>query len=1619
MRNNRKVKKGRIDFLPNRANKYSIRRFTVGTASILIGATLIFGTGQETKAAEETNTTPQQTEENPTEPQTTEQQTAEQPTQEQGTDKEVTTEQPVDGVQPTDGDKTGEAPAEQPTVEDPTVEESTQESATQPVEGTQSTDGDKTGEAPAEQPTVEDPTVEESTQESATQPVEGTQSTDGDKTGETPAEQQTVEEPTGEGTEQPVDGVQSTDSDKTGEASAEQPTVEDPTDKQSAGETDTAGQLEQQPDVTGEEEQFPEEELPSAESYFTSDYDQLTSADDKSAYTKQYLLDNSTLTADEVDNKLNELNIDFENATSNDVFASLLQNFSNDAKKYSPEALQVSEKDALTDDETISLANNTTEQLKSVLPLDSEGNIDESKIIDADAIANGYINSQTDATNAANTLSGRAWEVDKGTPATMSNGLTAVPENTPVYMQWIDEDGAVSPVYRAHTTNQLSNDGGSQVGPGAYAFDLREGWVDANGNEHKYNATDGQYYKLWIQDYENEAGNTMSMFRQSGGFFPGSYVNSVTGSNLGQFPLIGTNMQRTGIYMYEQPTEGYMTKDESEWITDTEGPLSDPAVALRAKNSVSGKVWLETGDGDRANSATGPSDNRNDPQAEGYNVVFSSLTDEGAAAYEAQVNSLPESERNEAAKELLTANPDFISATVTGKTDADGRYTVRFPEGTLNDDYLYGYVTDPDGNIVQSYSSFTSAEFRKPNSNLSWTPQTAPAQNIVANPMWYNVNFAVVPQTELGLDVLEYDAVDNPATPEVDQVKVDLTGSSVSPLPMKVEWSRDGGAFKSIDINNIQDAEAASTLIFDQLDTPPKDGEIFTARLYEGDNVIDSDSFIYKVTQASEYDPTTDGIEKQYGNPTTEDEVTNAVTIPNYPVDEEAPTITVDDPTTLPDGTTPGTKDVPVTVTYPDGSEDKVTVPVTTAEQPQTDVYEPTTDGIEKQYGNPTTEEDVTNAVTIPDYPTDGEAPTITVDDPTTLPDGTTPGTKDVPVTVTYPDGTTDQITVPVTTGEQPQTDVYEPTTDGVEKPYGEAPTEADVTGSVTIPGYPEGEDAPTITVDDPTTLPDGTTPGTKDVPVTVTYPDGTTDNITVPVTTGEQPQNDVYEPSTDGIEKQYGNPTTEQDVTNAVTIPDYPTDGEAPTITVDDPTTLPDGTTPGTTDVPVTVTYPDGTTDQITVPVTTGEQPQTDVYEPTTDGVEKPYGEAPTEADVTGSVTIPGYPEGEDAPTITVDDPTTLPDGTTPGTTDVPVTVTYPDGTTDNITVPVTTGEQPQNDVYEPTTDGIEKQYGNPTTEEDVTNAVTIPDYPTDGEAPTITVDDPTTLPDGTTPGTTDVPVTVTYPDGTTDHITVPVTTGGQEQTELPTPTVDPVDENDTTVSGTNGTPGNTIVVTWPDQSTTETTVDDEGNWSVEVPDQVDLNEGDNITVVEQDEDGNTSDETTVTVGKDTTTGMNGQDDNTDGDSDVATGDNTNADDNTDVENDENMSSDNNNATENNANNNDQLDDTTGDDTLANDNDNNATDNTDQNGNTNAQIDDNVSNDPNVNGTNNAANDTNANGVNQNNAAQSSDKDNKEEVLPETGQESDNKGTLFGGLFAALGGLLLFGRRKRNKEEK
>ena len=88
--------KNKLDFLPNKLNKYSIRRFTVGTASILVGSTLLFGIGNEAHAAEEhqkSNTTENVADSNASEAPTKEEvPSSEAPTKEEVPSNEATSE---------------------------------------------------------------------------------------------------------------------------------------------------------------------------------------------------------------------------------------------------------------------------------------------------------------------------------------------------------------------------------------------------------------------------------------------------------------------------------------------------------------------------------------------------------------------------------------------------------------------------------------------------------------------------------------------------------------------------------------------------------------------------------------------------------------------------------------------------------------------------------------------------------------------------------------------------------------------------------------------------------------------------------------------------------------------------------------------------------------------------------------------------------------------------------------------------------------------------------------------------------------------------------------------------------------------------------------------------------------------------------------------------------------------------------------------------------------------------------------------------------------------------------------------------------------------------------------
>uniref|UniRef100_UPI001FD8A93E Ig-like domain-containing protein n=2 Tax=unclassified Staphylococcus TaxID=91994 RepID=UPI001FD8A93E len=94
--------------------------------------------------------------------------------------------------------------------------------------------------------------------------------------------------------------------------------------------------------------------------------------------------------------------------------------------------------------------------------------------------------------------------------------------------------------------------------------------------------------------------------------------------------------------------------------------------------------------------------------------------------------------------------------------------------------------------------------------------------------------------------------------------------------------------------------------------------------------------------------------------------------------------------------------------------------------------------------------------------------------------------------------------------------------------------------------------------------------------------------------------------------------------------------------------------------------------------------------------------------------------------------------------------------------------------------------------------------------------------------------------------------TTTVKDTTAPSAPTVNGVTSEDTTIGGT-AEPGSTVTVTFPDGTTATGTADDQGNYTIEIPSNVDLEGGEPIKVVATDKDGNKSEEATTTV-KDTT---------------------------------------------------------------------------------------------------------------------------------------------------------------------
>ena len=198
--------------------------------------------------------------------------------------------------------------------------------------------------------------------------------------------------------------------------------------------------------------------------------------------------------------------------------------------------------------------------------------------------------------------------------------------------------------------------------------------------------------------------------------------------------------------------------------------------------------------------------------------------------------------------------------------------------------------------------------------------------------------------------------------------------------------------------------------------------------------------------------------------------------------------------------------------------------------------------------------------------------------DKTGLPSGTTIAWKETPVVntpgshptvalVTYPDGTVDEVTVPITVKEQK--DTYNPT---AKQPNQTAKhgSEPSAEGSINTNGLPSGT---TYTwVEKPDT---NTTPGSKPGKVLITYPDNSTEEV--PVTVEVTPQKDDYDPQPKPQTVDNGTVPNAEDSVDKTGLPSGTTIAWKETPVVN---------TPGSHPTVALVTYPDGTVDEVTVPI-------------------------------------------------------------------------------------------------------------------------------------------------------------------------------------------------------------------------------------------------------------------------------------------------------------------------------------------------------------------------------------------------------------------------------------------------
>ena len=508
-------------------------------------------------------------------------------------------------------------------------------------------------------------------------------------------------------------------------------------------------------------------------------------------------------------------------------------------------------------------------------------------------------------------------------------------------------------------------------------------------------------------------------------------------------------------------------------------------------------------------------------------------------------------------------------------------------------------------------------------------------------------------------------------------------------------------------------------------------------------NVVDP------ATDADKYNAKGGTLNQDYGKKAEEAAILDKVTVTETKDGQEAPApaekvkskaIKGEIPTPTADG---ADQTVTVEVTYADGTKEDATVTIAYGEAK--DAYVPEGQKVDVNKGeDPSAEAGIKNKDDLPEG---------TMYDWKTPVDTDTPGETIGTIVVTYPDGSKEEVEVTVnvvdTTPQATDTELYTAQGGVVNKPYGQTATNDEVIGVVTTDA-PAEKIQSIVAVD---AIP--TTGQNQPVNVKVTYADGSNDTVIVTVNYGLA--TDAYDPAGQAITVDKGSqPNAADGIANKADLPANTTYGWTAPV---------DTSTPGTTSGTVVVTYPDGSTDQVTVDVIVNDN-RTDAEKYTPEGQEVNVnkGETPNPEDgIRNKDDLPEDTKYEWKTPVNTDKP-----GETPGI----IVVTYPDGTTEEVEVKVNvTDPRTDADKYDPETKPeIIKPGENPDLTDNVTN---LDDLPEGTQIKDIT---PEGTIDPNKPGEYEGTLEIQYPDGSKETVTVKVTV------EKPASTVTPVNNQQNT---------------------------------------------------------------------------------------------------------------------------------------------------------------------------------------------------------------------------------------------